>query len=153
MSVIIVIISLLCHTMRKWRYSEPSGFLQVNISRINSAIQSFYFMPEDYFMILLRTIIFHVESFFLFNLILHYFIISLLRADVATATVLISMGALLGNTSYVQLIIMGAIEIAVFSANSYLGTEILKVRQFPSYFAILWALIFFYELTPTYSRP
>lgn len=52
---------------------------------------------------------------------------SLLRADVASATVLISMGALLGNTSYVQLIIMGFIEIVVFSANSYLGTKILKV--------------------------
>ncbi|KAI4462361.1 ammonium transporter [Holotrichia oblita] len=53
--------------------------------------------------------------------------LSLLRADVASATVLISMGALLGNVSYVQLIVMGFIEIIVFSANSYLGTKILKV--------------------------
>lgn len=52
---------------------------------------------------------------------------SLLHADVATATVLISMGAVLGRTTYVQLLIMGVIEIAVFCANSYLGEAVFKV--------------------------
>ncbi|GJQ65345.1 hypothetical protein Trydic_g7459 [Trypoxylus dichotomus] len=71
--------------------------------------------------------------------------VSLLRADIAAATVLISMGALLGNTSYVQLIVMGFIEIAFFAANSYLGTKILKaidagdsifVHAFGAYFGL-----------------
>lgn len=52
---------------------------------------------------------------------------SLLKADVATATVLISMGAVLGRTSYIQLLVMGVIEIAVFTGNSYLGDRVFKV--------------------------
>lgn len=53
---------------------------------------------------------------------------SLLRADVAAATVLITMGALLGRTSYIQLLLIGIIEIAVFTGNSYLGSHIFKVN-------------------------
>lgn len=37
------------------------------------------------------------------------------------------MGAVLGRTSYVQLLVMGIVEIAVFSANSYLGSTVFKV--------------------------
>ncbi|XP_065159135.1 ammonium transporter Rh type A isoform X3 [Atheta coriaria] len=56
-------------------------------------------------------------------------IVSLLRADVAAATVLITMGALLGRTSYIQLLLIGIIEIAVFTGNSYLGSHIFKVTD------------------------
>lgn len=52
-----------------------------------------------------------------------------MRADVATAAVLISMGAVLGRTSYIQLLIMGVIEIAVFSANSYIGDRYFKAHD------------------------
>ncbi|XP_019869284.2 ammonium transporter Rh type A [Aethina tumida] len=70
---------------------------------------------------------------------------SLYEADIAAATVLISMGAVLGQTSYIQLIIMGIIEIAIFSANSYLGLETFKavdaggsifVHTFGAYFGL-----------------
>nr|XP_022914592.1 ammonium transporter Rh type A [Onthophagus taurus] len=75
---------------------------------------------------------------------------SLLKADVASATVLISMGALLGNTSYLQLIIMGIIEIAVFTGNSYLGSNVFKavdagdsifVHAFGAYFGLAVSFI------------
>lgn len=54
---------------------------------------------------------------------------SLYKADIATASVLISMGAILGRTSITQLIVMGFIEIMVFSTNSYLGTKIFQVAD------------------------
>ncbi|XP_015835085.1 ammonium transporter Rh type A isoform X3 [Tribolium castaneum] len=54
---------------------------------------------------------------------------SLYKADIAAATVLISMGAVLGRTSYMQLLIMGIVEIAVFSANSFLGSNIFQVAD------------------------
>ena len=54
---------------------------------------------------------------------------SLVRADIAAASVLISMGAVLGKTSYIQLIMMGIIEIAAFTANSYLGSKVFKVLK------------------------
>jgi len=71
-------------------------------------------------------------------------ILSILRADVASAAVLISMGALLGRTSYMQLIVMGIIEIAVFSANSALGEKLMVadagdsifVHAFGAYFGL-----------------
>jgi ammonium transporter Rh len=54
---------------------------------------------------------------------------SLFKADIAAATVLISMGAVLGRTSYMQLLIMGIAEIAVFSANSFLGSDVFQVAD------------------------
>ena len=51
----------------------------------------------------------------------------MIGADIATAAVLISMGALLGRTTPIQLLIMGLIEIAVFAANEYLQIELMKV--------------------------
>nr|CAD7405603.1 unnamed protein product [Timema cristinae] len=52
---------------------------------------------------------------------------SLLSADVATAAILISMGAVLGKTTPLQLLIMGFIEMIVFTANEYLGIEVFKL--------------------------
>lgn len=56
-------------------------------------------------------------------------VFSLLGADIAAAAVLISMGAVLGRTSPIQLILMSIIEIAVFSANSYLGGTVFKASK------------------------
>ncbi|CAH0561178.1 unnamed protein product [Brassicogethes aeneus] len=70
---------------------------------------------------------------------------SLYQADIASAAVLISMGAVLGQTSYMQLIIMGIIEIAVYSGNAYLGLQVYKavdaggsifVHTFGAYFGL-----------------
>lgn len=53
---------------------------------------------------------------------------NLIGADIAAASVLISMGALLGRTTPIQLLMMGLIEILVFAANEYLQLEVFKVR-------------------------
>lgn len=50
-----------------------------------------------------------------------------IEADVAAAAVLISMGALLGRTTPIQLLFMALIEIIVYAANEYLQLELLKV--------------------------
>ncbi|XP_026280419.2 ammonium transporter Rh type B isoform X2 [Frankliniella occidentalis] len=46
--------------------------------------------------------------------------ISLFNADVATAAVLISFGAVLGKTTPLQLVAMGTVEMVFFAANEYL---------------------------------
>lgn len=51
-----------------------------------------------------------------------------MEADVAVAAVLISMGAVLGKTSYLQLIVMGIFEVALYASNKYLCTTIFKVN-------------------------
>ncbi|XP_076620735.1 rhesus blood group-associated glycoprotein Rh50 isoform X1 [Colletes latitarsis] len=70
---------------------------------------------------------------------------SLLSADIAVATPLISMGALLGKTTYIQLLFMGILELIVFTANKYLGEHILMavdagdsmfVHAFGAYFGL-----------------
>ncbi|XP_014296406.1 ammonium transporter Rh type B-B isoform X1 [Microplitis demolitor] len=48
-------------------------------------------------------------------------LMGLLNADVAVAAPLISMGAVLGKTTYMQLIVMGIIELAIYTANKYIG--------------------------------
>ena len=53
----------------------------------------------------------------------------LLSADLATATLLISFGALLGKTTPLQLVIMGLIETALFAANEHLGLHVFKVSK------------------------
>lgn len=61
---------------------------------------------------------------------LSYFSISLksvIEADVSAAVVLISMGALLGRTTPIQLLLMALIEIIVYAGNEYLQLEFLKV--------------------------
>uniref|UniRef100_A0A1B0GIJ7 Ammonium transporter AmtB-like domain-containing protein n=1 Tax=Lutzomyia longipalpis TaxID=7200 RepID=A0A1B0GIJ7_LUTLO len=50
-------------------------------------------------------------------------------ADIASATVLISMGALLGRTTPIQLLLMGLCEIAVFAANEYFQLEYMKIAD------------------------
>ncbi|KAJ9578843.1 hypothetical protein L9F63_004947 [Diploptera punctata] len=54
---------------------------------------------------------------------------SLLSADLATAALLISYGAVLGKTTPIQLVVMGLIETAVFAANEHLGLQVLKVTD------------------------
>lgn len=54
---------------------------------------------------------------------------SMIGADIAVASVLISMGALLGRTSPIQLLSMGIIEIAVFAANEYFQLQFLRVAD------------------------
>lgn len=51
----------------------------------------------------------------------------MLNADFASASVLISFGAVLGVTTPLQLIVMAICEIAVFATNEWLGLEKLKV--------------------------
>lgn len=66
----------------------------------------------------------------LINSIPYYYRISLTRvieADISAAVVLISMGALLGRLSPIQLLLMAIIEIVVYAANEYLQLELLKV--------------------------
>ncbi|XP_076657688.1 rhesus blood group-associated glycoprotein Rh50 isoform X1 [Halictus rubicundus] len=70
---------------------------------------------------------------------------SLLSADVAVATPLISMGALLGKTTYIQLVFMGILELIMFTVNKYVGEHILMavdsgdsmfVHAFGAYFGL-----------------
>lgn len=53
----------------------------------------------------------------------------MIGADIAAATVLISMGALLGRTTPIQLLVMGLFEIAIFAANEYLQLEYMKITD------------------------
>lgn len=59
-----------------------------------------------------------------------------IEADIAAAVVLISMGALLGRTTPIQLVLMALIEIVVYAANEYFQLELLKV------FNRHWELLF-----------
>ncbi|XP_055635071.1 ammonium transporter Rh type A isoform X1 [Toxorhynchites rutilus septentrionalis] len=54
---------------------------------------------------------------------------NLIGADIAAAAVLISMGALLGRTTPMQLLVMGIIEIAIFAANEFLQLEVMKIAD------------------------
>lgn len=53
---------------------------------------------------------------------------NLIGADVAVASVLISMGALLGRITPIQLLVMGIIEIILFASNEFLQIELMKVK-------------------------
>lgn len=57
---------------------------------------------------------------------------NIIGADIATASVLISMGALLGRISPVQLLVMGLIEIVLFASNEFLQIELMKVGKLKS---------------------
>ncbi|XP_066149586.1 ammonium transporter Rh type B [Euwallacea fornicatus] len=70
---------------------------------------------------------------------------SLLKADIATAAVLISMGAVLGRTSHVQLAVMGLLEIFTYCLNNALNNRYFKavdaggsvtVHTFGAYFGL-----------------
>lgn len=58
-----------------------------------------------------------------------FFFSSLLNADIASAAVLISFGAVLGKISPLQLVLMGIIETVIFAANEYLSSHVLKVKK------------------------
>ncbi len=53
----------------------------------------------------------------------------IIGADIAAAAVLISMGAMLGRITPIQLMLMGLIEIIVFAANEHLQLEMMSVRM------------------------
>ncbi|KAK7865269.1 hypothetical protein R5R35_012566 [Gryllus longicercus] len=81
---------------------------------------------------------------------IHVSLTSLLSADLATAAVLISMGAVLGKTTPLQLILMSFIEIVIATANEYLGVQIFKavdagasmfVHVFGAYFGLAVSLV------------
>ncbi|XP_067011884.2 ammonium transporter Rh type B [Anabrus simplex] len=81
---------------------------------------------------------------------IHVSVTSLLTADLAAAAVLISMGAVLGKTTPLQLLIMGLLEIVVSTANEHLGVHVLKavdagasmyVHVFGAYFGLTVSLI------------
>ncbi|CAG9762838.1 unnamed protein product [Ceutorhynchus assimilis] len=70
---------------------------------------------------------------------------NLYKADVATATVLISMGAVLGRTSHNQLVLMGLLEIAAYCLNNEINVKYLKavdvggsitIHTFGAYFGL-----------------
>lgn len=54
---------------------------------------------------------------------------NIIGADIAAASVLISMGALLGRISPIQLLVMGLLEIVVFASNEFLQIELMKVKH------------------------
>ncbi|XP_043284587.1 ammonium transporter Rh type A isoform X2 [Venturia canescens] len=75
----------------------------------------------------------------------------LLSADVAVAAPLISMGALLGKTTYMQLISMGVIELILYTLNKYIGEhyfmavdagDSMYVHVFGAYFGLAASLAF-----------
>ncbi|CAH1783619.1 unnamed protein product [Owenia fusiformis] len=77
---------------------------------------------------------------------------SLLTADFACAAVLISMGAVLGKTSPLQLIVMILFEIVIFVANEYVTVTLLQiadiggsvvVHSFGAYFGLAVARMIF----------
>lgn len=53
----------------------------------------------------------------------------IIGADIAAAAVLISMGAMLGRITPIQLLFMGLIEIIVFAANEHLQVEMMSVTD------------------------
>jgi len=77
-------------------------------------------------------------------------ILSLLEADFAVATVLISFGAILGVASPVQLIVMALLEVVFYNVSYYLGIHVFKavdvggsmfIHTFGAYFGLAVSLI------------
>jgi ammonium transporter Rh len=77
-------------------------------------------------------------------------ITNMLNADFASATVLISFGAVLGVTTPLQLIVMAICEIAIFATNEWVGLDILKasdvgasmfVHVFGAYFGLMVSFV------------
>jgi len=87
---------------------------------------------------------------------IHLKITNLLNADFASATVLISFGAVLGVTTPLQLIVMALCEIAIFAGNEWYGLEVLQasdvgasmfVHIFGAYFGLMVSLVLKRDLT------
>ena len=88
-------------------------------------------------------------------------VFTLISAEFATATVLISFGVVLGTTSPVQMIIMAIIEIVLFNINevigrSYLGAvdagDTIFVHLFAAYFGLAISRVLYDEATTTSSK-
>eukprot|EP00092_Neocalanus_flemingeri_P108432 GFUD01139254.1.p1 GENE.GFUD01139254.1~~GFUD01139254.1.p1 ORF type:complete len:531 (+),score=139.87 GFUD01139254.1:95-1687(+) len=86
---------------------------------------------------------------------------TLLNADFATATVLITFGVVLGTTSPLQLIIMAIIEIVLFNINevigrTYLGAvdagDTIFVHLFGAYFGLALSRVLYDESTTTSTK-
>merc|ERR1719295_229433 len=54
---------------------------------------------------------------------------SIAQGDIAAAVILISFGAVLGRASPSELLVMGFMEMMVYSVNSYIVTEVLFVSD------------------------
>lgn len=69
-------------------------------------------------------------------------------ADITAAVILISMGALLGRTTPVQLLVMGLVEVVAFAANEHFQLELLMVslisanREQWTFFCTVFARVF-----------
>jgi len=77
-------------------------------------------------------------------------ITNMLNADFASASVLISFGAVLGVTTPLQLIVMALCEIAIFAGNEWTGLELLQasdvgasmfVHVFGAYFGLMVSFV------------
>ncbi|XP_052844532.1 ammonium transporter Rh type A isoform X2 [Drosophila gunungcola] len=75
---------------------------------------------------------------------------NIIDADIAAAVPLISMGALLGRTTPIQLLCMSIFEVALFAANEYLALHVfsicdcggsITVHAFGAYFGLAVALM------------
>lgn len=53
----------------------------------------------------------------------------MIDGDISAAVPLISMGALLGRTTPIQLLFMGLVEIAIFALNEYVQLDMLRVGE------------------------
>ena len=92
---------------------------------------------------------------------IHINVFTLLSAEFATATVLISFGVVLGTTSPVQMLIMTIIEIVFFNINevirrSYLDAvdagDTIFVHLFAAYFSLAISRVLYDEATTTSSK-
>ena len=82
-------------------------------------------------------------------------------SDFATATVLITMGALLGRVSHFQLIIIAFFEVMFYSANEALNIHVLKasdiggsmlIHTFGAYFGISASLVLYHKKAVDHPR-
>lgn len=69
-----------------------------------------------------------LSRFTIFFYAIRLSLLNLIGADIAAASVLISMGALLGRISPIQLLVMGLFEIVLFACNEFLQIELMKVN-------------------------
>ncbi|CAK8689086.1 unnamed protein product [Clavelina lepadiformis] len=92
---------------------------------------------------------------------IHLDVESLLHADFAAATVLISFGAILGVASPVQLIIMATIEVVVYNVSIYVGVEIFKavdvggsifIHAFGAYFGLAVARMLYKKAQTEHTK-
>lgn len=84
----------------------------------------------------------------------HTRIYRMVGSDFAAATVLITMGALLGRVSHFQLIIVAFFEVMFYSANEALNIHVLKaadiggsmlIHTFGAYFGMAASLVLYHQ--------